>query len=77
MYEPIEVMAYHHKDGSIVPLRFKMNDKEYRCGDLLSVKENNYAGNPMLVFKLKKGTKVYDLHLEKKTGKWYLAPPNK
>lgn len=72
MFEPVGVLAYYRQDGTIEPIRFRYNNKEYRCGQLLSVTENKFAGNPMVIFRFQKGQKDYELRFEKNTGKWYI-----
>jgi len=61
-------------DGSIEPLKFIYNNKKYSCGELITVTDNHYAGNHVKIFKFKKGKKMYELHFEMSTGKWYLNP---
>lgn len=72
MFEPVGILAYYRQDGFIEPLRFKYNNKEYYCGQLISVTENNFAGNPMIVYRYQKRNKEYELLFEKNTCKWFL-----
>lgn len=72
MFESLSVLAFYHKDGTIEPLRFTMDKKEYRCGQQLSITDNRFAGNPMKIFRFKKGNKEYELHYEINTCKWYI-----
>lgn len=54
MLIPIEVIALHDMEGNVTPLRIIQHGKEYSCGELVSKTINNYAGNTMLVFRLKR-----------------------
>lgn len=72
MLRPIEIMAYHDKNGNIKPLRIIENGKEYTCGEIIETSINNYAGNTMRVFKLQKGHRTYDLFYELRTCKWFV-----
>lgn len=66
--EPVAVLAYHHKDGTVEPLRFKLNYQEYRCDICLHTKESSWAGNSMIIFKYKQ----YELSFELRTAQWYI-----
>lgn len=72
MFVPVSVLSYHHSDGKIEPIRFNINGKVYRCGQLISVAENKFAGNPMRVFKFQKGKREYELHYEINSCKWFI-----
>jgi len=50
---PIEVLAWF-ENGTPHPIRFKLNNKEIKIEQVISVTEERLAGNKMLIFRYKR-----------------------
>jgi len=73
---PIEVLAHFETDGTPHPLRLKLNDKEIRIEQVVSVTEEKLAGNKMLCFRcqseIKGELRPFEIKFEIGTCKWFL-----
>ena len=76
LMKPIEVLAHFELDGIPHPLRFKLNDKEIRIEQVISVTEEKLAGNKMLCFRCQSeidgAMKLFEIKFELGTCKWFL-----
>jgi len=72
---PIEVLAWF-ENGTPHPLRVKLNGKELRIEQVLSMTEDKLAGNRMLVFRcqseIEGELRPFEIKFELNTCKWYL-----
>jgi hypothetical protein len=73
---PITVLAHFEEDGTPHPLRFKLNDWEYKIEQVVSVTEEKLAGNKMLCFRCQSEIdgvlKPFEIKFEIGTCKWFL-----
>ena len=73
---PIEVIAHFKDNGTILPLRFKLNDDAIRIEQVVSVTEEKLAGNKMLCFRCQSeidgALKQFEIKFEVGTCKWFL-----
>ena len=73
---PIEVIAHFKNDGTIHPLRLKLNDDTIRIEQVVSVTEDRLAGNKMLCFRCQSEfdgvLKPFEIKFEVQTCKWFL-----
>ncbi len=78
--QPIDMISFSMRDGSVKPLRFRYENREESCivrvKSILACDRDVRAGNPMLKFDCQSvisGTeKRYQLHYELNTRRWYL-----
>ena len=73
---PISVLAHFENDGTPHPLRFKLADKTIKIEQVVSVTEENFAGNKMLCFRCQSEIggelKQFEIKFELGTCKWFL-----
>ena len=73
---PITVLAHFEEDGTPHPLRFKLADRELKIEQVLSMTEENLAGNKMLCFRCQSeidgAMKLFEIKFELGTCKWFL-----
>ena len=73
---PIEVIAHFKDDGTIHPLRFKLNEDTIRIEQVVSMTEEKLAGNKMLCFRCQSEIdgvlKPFEIKYEVGTCKWFL-----
>ena len=73
---PIKVLAHFEENGTPHPLRFKLSDRELKIELVLSMTEENLAGNKMLCFKCQSEIdgelKPFEIKFELGTCKWFL-----
>lgn len=73
---PVEVLAHFEENGTPHPLRFKLNDKELKIEQVVSMTEEKLAGNRMLVFRCQSEIggelKPFEIKFELGTCKWFL-----
>lgn len=73
---PISVLAHFETDGTPHPLRFKLNDKELKIEQVISVSEEMLAGNRMLIFRcqseIRGELRPFEIKYEIGTCRWYL-----
>lgn len=81
LMRPIEVLVLSKTDGNLRPLRFRIENKNggltvVHVEQILSQDENNWAGNPMVIYncqgQIEDKQRHFDLKYEKKTCKWWL-----
>lgn len=84
--KPIDMIAWSTEDGTLTPLKFRINEEENRktktskkiikVNKILLKKEEKLAGNRVLVYRcqstVNKTEKVYELKYEFSTCKWFL-----
>ena len=73
---PIKVLAHFEENGTPHPLRFKLADRELKIELVLSMTEENLAGNKMLCFRCQSeidgAMKLFEIKFELGTCKWFL-----
>lgn len=73
---PIEVLAHFEENGTPHPLRFKLNNKEIKIEQVISMTENKLAGNRQLLFvcqsEIGEELKPFEIKYELGTCKWFL-----
>lgn len=74
--KPISMITHHLEDGSINPIRFKMEDKVIKIDKIIKQEREKLAGNIMEKFLCSStinGTeKIYEIKFDTKTYKWIL-----
>ncbi|KLU67829.1 hypothetical protein DEAC_c02360 [Desulfosporosinus acididurans] len=73
---PISVLAWFELNGRPQPIRMKLDDKEVKIEQVISMEEEKIAGNWMLLFKcqseINRELKRFELKYELNTCKWLL-----
>ena len=73
---PIKVLAHFEENGTPHPLRFKLADRELKIEQVLSMTEENLAGNKMLCFRCQSeidgAMKLFEIKFELGSCKWFL-----
>ncbi|WP_040413082.1 hypothetical protein [Desulfosporosinus sp. OT] len=73
---PVEVLTWFDLDGTPHPHRIKLNDKELKIEQVVSVIEEKLAGNRMLIFRcqseIKGELRSFEIKYEIGTCKWFL-----
>ncbi len=73
---PISVLAWFELNGKPHPVRFKLDGKEIKIEQIISMTEEKIAGNWVLLFKCQSNIdgelKPFELKHELNTCKWYL-----
>ena len=73
---PIKVLAHFEENGTPHPLRFKLADRELKIEQVLSMTEENLAGNKMLCFRCQSEIDgeltLFEIKFELGTCKWFL-----
>ena len=72
---PIEVLT-HFENGTLYPLRLKLDGETIKIKQILSVTEERLAGNKMQIFRCQCAIagvlKPYEIKFEVGTCKWFL-----
>ncbi|WP_298202082.1 hypothetical protein [Desulfosporosinus sp.] len=75
LMKPIEVLAWF-ENGTPHPLRFKLDGKEIKIEQVVSMTEEKLAGNKMLYFRCQSEIngelKPFEIKFELNTCKWFL-----
>jgi hypothetical protein len=73
---PIEVLAHFENDGTPHPIRLKIDGKELKIEQVVSMTEEKLAGNKMLCFRcqseIEGELKPFEIKFELMTCKWFL-----
>ena len=76
LMKAIEMIAWFTKDGVPNPIRFRIDDKVVRIGQVTSKSEEKLAGNRMIIYRCQSEVngelKAFELKFEIQTCKWYL-----
>lgn len=70
---PIKMMAVFNSNGSIQPIKFRLEDKVVTVEKVLKIYEEKIVGNKRLVFVCMHNEKdIYELKFEIDSKIWYL-----
>ena len=74
--KPIEMIAWFSQDGSLHPVRYKIDDMVIKVEQVTSKSEENLAGNRMIIYRCQSEIngelKLFELKYEVQTCKWFL-----
>jgi len=76
LMKPIEMIAWFTTDGVPNPIRYRIDDKVIRVGQVTSRSEEKLAGNRMIIYRCQSEIngelRSFELKYELQTCKWYL-----
>ena len=76
LMKPIEMIAWFTIDGVPNPIRYRVDDKVIRVGQVTSRSEEKLAGNRMIIYRcnseINGELRAFELKYELLTCKWFL-----